>query len=158
MEISLSEGNRHLLRPLVLLARDNFRFVGNPEVSIGPGGMRQVIAILSRVNHPPILLGTSSFTATGWQGSFYPKGMRSADYLTFYAEHFDTVEQSTAPLSRKAKKRPEVLRLVTHPGVEPLRLDRSECIPVLEPDDVLVPKFVSESLAEAHVDRIMGSY
>jgi hypothetical protein len=44
--------------------------------------------ILSAVNHPPILLGTSSFTATGWQGSFYPKGMRSADYLAFYAEHF----------------------------------------------------------------------
>jgi tetratricopeptide (TPR) repeat protein len=38
------------------------------------------------VNHPPILLGTSSFTAAGWDGSFYPKGMRSSDYLAFYAE------------------------------------------------------------------------
>jgi uncharacterized protein YecE (DUF72 family) len=44
------------------------------------------------VDHPSILLGTSSFTAQGWEGSFYPKGMRSADYLTFYAEHFHTVE------------------------------------------------------------------
>src|SRR6202521_5896860 len=44
------------------------------------------------VNHPPILLGTSSFTASGWDGVFYPKGMRSADYLAFYAEHFPTVE------------------------------------------------------------------
>jgi uncharacterized protein YecE (DUF72 family) len=44
------------------------------------------------VNHPPILLGTSSFTAAGWEGSFYPKGMRSTDYLAFYAEHFHTVE------------------------------------------------------------------
>jgi uncharacterized protein YecE (DUF72 family) len=44
------------------------------------------------VNHPSILLGTSSFTATGWQGSFYPKGMRPADYLRFYAERFHTVE------------------------------------------------------------------
>jgi len=44
------------------------------------------------VNHPSILLGTSSFTATGWEGSFYPKGMRSADYLSFYADHFHTVE------------------------------------------------------------------
>jgi uncharacterized protein YecE (DUF72 family) len=44
------------------------------------------------VNHLPILLGTSSFTAAGWEGSFYPKGMRSADYLAFYAEHFHTVE------------------------------------------------------------------
>jgi uncharacterized protein YecE (DUF72 family) len=49
-------------------------------------------AILSIVNHPAILLGTSSFTATGWQGSFYPKGLRSADYLSYYAQHFDTVE------------------------------------------------------------------
>jgi hypothetical protein len=34
-------------------------------------------AILSVVDHPPILLGTSS--TTGWQGSFCPKGMRPAD-------------------------------------------------------------------------------
>ena len=44
------------------------------------------------MNLPPILLGTSSFTATGWEGTFYPKGMRSADYLSFYADHFHTVE------------------------------------------------------------------
>lgn len=41
---------------------------------------------------PGIYLGTSSFTATGWKGSFYPKEMQSADYLAFYAEHFNTVE------------------------------------------------------------------
>ena len=45
-----------------------------------------------RVNQPPILLGTSSFTATGWEGVFYPKGMRSPDYLAFYAGQFHTVE------------------------------------------------------------------
>jgi uncharacterized protein YecE (DUF72 family) len=39
-----------------------------------------------------IRLGTSSFTAAGWEGSFYPKGMKSAERLSFYAEHFDTVE------------------------------------------------------------------
>src|SRR5258707_14521627 len=44
------------------------------------------------VNLLPILLGTSSFTATGWQGSFYPKGMKPSGYLAFYAEHFHTVE------------------------------------------------------------------
>ena len=44
------------------------------------------------MNHSSILLGTSSFTATGWQGSFYPKGLRPADYLSYYAQHFDTVE------------------------------------------------------------------
>ncbi len=44
------------------------------------------------MSYPPILLGTSSFTAAGWEGTFYPKRMRPADYLTFYGEHFHTVE------------------------------------------------------------------
>jgi uncharacterized protein YecE (DUF72 family) len=44
------------------------------------------------VNHPSILLGTSSFTASGWNGSFYPRGMKPSDYLGFYAERFHTVE------------------------------------------------------------------
>jgi uncharacterized protein YecE (DUF72 family) len=44
------------------------------------------------VNRSPILLGTSSFTASGWNGSFYPRGMKPSDYLGFYAERFHTVE------------------------------------------------------------------
>ena len=44
------------------------------------------------VNRPPILLGTSSFTASGWNGSFYPRDMKPFDYLAFYAERFHTVE------------------------------------------------------------------
>src|SRR6267143_1939923 len=43
-------------------------------------------------SEPGLCLGTSAFTAKGWEGSFYPKGMRSADYLAFYAQHFHTVE------------------------------------------------------------------
>ena len=39
-----------------------------------------------------IHLGTSAFQAAGWPGTFYPRGMKPRDYLTFYAEHFDTVE------------------------------------------------------------------
>jgi uncharacterized protein YecE (DUF72 family) len=39
-----------------------------------------------------ILLGTCAFTASGWNGAFYPKGMKSTDYLTFYSARFDTVE------------------------------------------------------------------
>ena len=39
-----------------------------------------------------IFLGTSAFTAAGWPGTFYPAGMKPKDYLSFYAEHFDTVE------------------------------------------------------------------
>src|SRR5215468_10160550 len=42
--------------------------------------------------NPRILLGTSSFTASGWEGSFYPKGLRSSDYLSYYADRFHTVE------------------------------------------------------------------
>jgi uncharacterized protein YecE (DUF72 family) len=41
---------------------------------------------------PGIFLGTSSFTATGWQGSFYPPGIRSRDFLSYYASKFQTVE------------------------------------------------------------------
>lgn len=43
-------------------------------------------------NAPGIHLGTSAFTAVGWEGSFYPAGMKPADYLTYYATKFDTVE------------------------------------------------------------------
>lgn len=39
-----------------------------------------------------ILLGTSAFTAAGWEGSFYPAGTKPSDYLTYYSKHFDTVE------------------------------------------------------------------
>ena len=39
-----------------------------------------------------IRLGTSSFTADGWNGAFYPRGMKSADYLAYYSSRFDTVE------------------------------------------------------------------
>ena len=48
--------------------------------------------ILYTMDRTPILLGTSSFTASGWNGSFYPRGMKPSDYLAFYAERFHTVE------------------------------------------------------------------
>jgi uncharacterized protein YecE (DUF72 family) len=41
---------------------------------------------------PVIHLGTSAFTAAGWPGSFYPESLRPADYLSYYATQFDTVE------------------------------------------------------------------
>lgn len=37
-------------------------------------------------------IGTSAFTASGWESAFYPAGMKPADYLTYYATKFDTVE------------------------------------------------------------------
>lgn len=42
--------------------------------------------------HPRFVLGTSAFTAAGWAGSFYPVGMKSDDYLGYYASKFRTVE------------------------------------------------------------------
>jgi len=39
-----------------------------------------------------ILLGTSAFTADGWEGSFYPRGMKPIEYLSYYATQFATVE------------------------------------------------------------------
>jgi len=43
-------------------------------------------------SEPRIYLGTSAFTAAGWQGTFYPPEIKSKDFLGFYARHFDTVE------------------------------------------------------------------
>ena len=39
-----------------------------------------------------IRIGTSAFTAARWEGSFYPAGMPAAEYLSYYASKFDTVE------------------------------------------------------------------
>jgi uncharacterized protein YecE (DUF72 family) len=39
-----------------------------------------------------IRLGTSAFTAAGWPGTFYPQGLASRNYLSYYAQKFDTVE------------------------------------------------------------------
>lgn len=39
-----------------------------------------------------IRVGTSAFTATGWEGAFYPAGMKPADYLFYYATRSDTVQ------------------------------------------------------------------
>jgi uncharacterized protein YecE (DUF72 family) len=39
-----------------------------------------------------LYLGTSSFTADGWAGTFYPKGKQPRGYLSHYAKTFRTVE------------------------------------------------------------------
>jgi uncharacterized protein YecE (DUF72 family) len=41
---------------------------------------------------PNIYLGTSAFTAAGWQSTFYPAGIKPQDFLSFYAQKFDSVE------------------------------------------------------------------
>lgn len=41
---------------------------------------------------PLLRLGTSSFTAPGWEHSFYPAGTAKKDYLSYYATQFNTLE------------------------------------------------------------------
>jgi uncharacterized protein YecE (DUF72 family) len=39
-----------------------------------------------------IQIGTSAFTAAGWEGVFYPEGIRPAECLAYYSRYFSTVE------------------------------------------------------------------
>jgi uncharacterized protein YecE (DUF72 family) len=41
---------------------------------------------------PNLRLGTSSWSCEDWVGVFYPPGTAPADFLSVYAQHFDTVE------------------------------------------------------------------
>lgn len=41
---------------------------------------------------PAIRIGTSGWAYGNWRGVFYPRGLRQADWLAFYARHLDTVE------------------------------------------------------------------
>lgn len=74
-------------------------------------------------------IGTSSFTAKGWESAFYPAGMKAADYLSYYATKFSTVEidstyyrtPSPATVQGWARKTPEgflfaakVPQVITH--------------------------------------------
>lgn len=62
-----------------------------------------------------IRVGTSAFTAAGWEGSFYPAGLKPAEFLSYYATKFDTVEvdstfyrtPSVAMVNGWARKVPE---------------------------------------------------
>jgi uncharacterized protein YecE (DUF72 family) len=78
---------------------------------------------------PDLRIGTSAFTATGWESAFYPAGMKPADYLTYYATKFHTVEvdstfyraPSVATVNGWARKVPagfllaaKVPQLITH--------------------------------------------
>jgi uncharacterized protein YecE (DUF72 family) len=77
-------------------------------------------------------IGTSAFTAAGWESAFYPAGMKPADYLSYYATKFDTVEvdstfyrtPSVATVSGWERKTPagfiltaKVPQIITHEKV-----------------------------------------
>jgi uncharacterized protein YecE (DUF72 family) len=51
-----------------------------------------MISRMSDKLNPLLRLGTSSFTAEGWEKTFYPKGTQARDYLSYYATQFDTLE------------------------------------------------------------------
>jgi uncharacterized protein YecE (DUF72 family) len=61
-------------------------------------------------------IGTSAFTAAGWPGTFYPEGMKPADYLTYYATKFSTVEIDSTFYRTPSAKTVEGWRAKTPPG------------------------------------------
>ncbi len=46
--------------------------------------------MVENLNH--LILGSCSFTAEGWEKTFYPPGLKKAGYLGFYAGEFKSVE------------------------------------------------------------------
>ncbi len=100
------------------------------------GATQEVAADVAHVERgnaiPGIRVGTSAFTAAGWERSFYPAGTQPRDYLSYYATKFDTVEvdstfyhtPSVATVSGWERKTPEgfslaakVPQIVTHEKV-----------------------------------------
>ena len=100
-------------------------------------GMHEVRCITSGlgVKSPhmtDLRIGTSAFIAAGWEGAFYPAGMKPAEFLSYYATKFDTVEvdstfyrtPSVATVNGWARKVPEgfllaakVPQVITHESV-----------------------------------------
>ncbi|HEV3419600.1 MAG TPA: DUF72 domain-containing protein [Candidatus Acidoferrum sp.] len=96
------------------------------------GRLANALKVERPYSEPGLFLGTSSFTASGWEGSFYPKGMRSTDYLAFYATQFATVEidstfygcPSASTVSKWSARTPEdflfcvkIPQIITHEKV-----------------------------------------
>jgi hypothetical protein len=49
------------------------------------GTLANSLTVERPYSEPGLFLGTSAFTAAGRPGSFYPVGMKAADYLKFYS-------------------------------------------------------------------------
>jgi Protein of unknown function DUF72 len=82
-----------------------------------------------------IRLGTSAFSANGWAGAFYPKGMKTADHLYFYSTRFDTVEVDSTFCRRPTIEAVNNWALKTPPGFIfclkiPLTTDRTPPVPL----------------------------
>src|SRR6266478_2127614 len=63
-----------------------------------------------------LYIGTSAFTAAGWEASFYPEGTKPADYLAYYAKHFNSVEVDSTFYRAPSKNTVEGWARKTPPG------------------------------------------
>ena len=54
--------------------------MSQPSPTVDPGTDRRIV------------IGTSGYSFADWVGPFYPPGMKAADFLSFYARHFEAVE------------------------------------------------------------------
>lgn len=67
-----------------------------------------------------IIIGTSGYSFADWVGPFYPPGMKSGDFLDYYARHFEAVEVNATyyrmpeagMFERMVRKTPEGFRFV----------------------------------------------
>jgi len=63
-----------------------------------------------------IRIGTSGYSFADWVGPFYPPGMRSNEFLGFYAERFDTVEVNATYYRIPPPRTLEQMERKTPPG------------------------------------------
>src|SRR5213076_127952 len=63
-----------------------------------------------------ILVGTSGYSFKDWVGPFYPAGMKSSDFLAFYAERFPVVEVNTTYYGIPRPELLEKMERKTPPG------------------------------------------
>jgi uncharacterized protein YecE (DUF72 family) len=85
-----------------------------------------------------IRIGTSGWVYGDWRGRFYPKGVAQSRWLSYYAEHFDTVELNATtyrlPKPEQVRRWCEAVpahftytvklsRLITHRKNLPARVD-----------------------------------
>jgi Protein of unknown function DUF72 len=78
-------------RPNVEPVQPSLFALDKPDDAVAPVTLQESVRPFE-IPDTQILLGTSSFTASGWEGSFYPKGMKSTNYLSYYAKQFRAVE------------------------------------------------------------------
>jgi uncharacterized protein YecE (DUF72 family) len=59
-------------------------------------------AVVENLDH--LLLGSCSFTAQGWEKTFYPPGLKKSGYLAYYSEQFKSVEVDSTFYGTPAEK------------------------------------------------------